>query len=66
MRESKIFIFDEATSQIDRYLELKIYNLKNIIKNFTSITIAHSIYTIQNSTIIFVLRNGRIIAKGSQ
>jgi ABC-type multidrug transport system ATPase subunit len=63
----KILILDEATSALDNRAEKKVQNaLDNISKkNITTIVIAHRLSTIKNADLIYVMKNGKIIEKGT-
>lgn len=64
--DPKIFILDEATSNIDTETELLIQDaLNKVIKGRTSIIIAHRLSTIQNVDRILVLHKGEIVEEGS-
>ena len=61
----RILILDEATSSVDLYTESLIQEgLKAIMKNRTSIVIAHRLTTIIESDQIIVMEKGRIIETG--
>ncbi len=61
-----LIIFDEATSYIDSETEDKIQNaLANLMKNRTSVIIAHRLSTSRIADRIMVLRSGRIIETGT-
>ncbi|MBD3185390.1 ATP-binding cassette domain-containing protein [Candidatus Bathyarchaeota archaeon] len=61
-----ILILDEATSSIDPYSEIIVKNaLDELLKDRTSITIAHRLSTVLNSDRIFVMDSGRIVEEGS-
>lgn len=61
IKNPKIVILDEATSEVDVKTEKYIYDgIKKILKNRTSIVIAHRLSTIKNSDNILVLANGKI------
>tara|TARA_B100001996_G_scaffold226988_1_gene174850 strand:+ start:117 stop:1946 length:1830 start_codon:yes stop_codon:yes gene_type:complete len=66
IKDPKILILDEATSNIDSINELKIQNaLKVLLKNRTSIVVAHRLSTIRMSDEIFVIKGGQITERGS-
>ena len=66
LKQSKILLFDEATSSLDNITQDEIQTaIKSISKNFTIITIAHRLYTIINSNKIYLLEEGNIIACGT-
>lgn len=61
-----IFILDEATASIDPFTESQIQvALRLILKQRTSIVIAHRLSTVRAADRILVLRKGRIIEEGS-
>jgi subfamily B ATP-binding cassette protein MsbA len=64
-KKAPIIILDEATSSLDSESELKVQEaLVNLLKNKTSIIIAHRLSTVKNADNIVVLKNGRIIEQG--
>jgi ATP-binding cassette subfamily B protein len=66
IRDPKIIIFDEATSNLDSRTEKAIQDaLKNAAQGRTAITIAHRLSTIVNSDVIYVLDHGQIKEKGT-
>ncbi|GIV67245.1 ABC transporter ATP-binding protein [Caldilinea sp.] len=61
-----IFILDEATASVDPFTESQIQAaLQMILKNRTSIVIAHRLSTVKAADRILVLQKGRIIEEGS-
>ena len=61
-----IFILDEATSSIDTETEQKIQKaIEKLLKGRTSFVIAHRLSTIVNSDIILVIKDGKIIERGT-
>lgn len=61
-----IFILDEATASIDPFTESQIQAaLGLILRNRTSIVIAHRLSTVKAADRILVLQRGRIIEEGS-
>jgi len=66
LRDPAILILDEATSSIDPYTDLLIRRaMKTLLKNRTSIIIAHRLSTVRNADRILVIDNGRIIEEGN-
>lgn len=60
-----IFILDEATASVDPFTEWQIQQALNLIlKNSTSILIAHRLTTVKAADRIIVLRKGQIIEEG--
>ncbi|MGB7603855.1 MAG: ABC transporter ATP-binding protein [Lutisporaceae bacterium] len=65
-KDPKILILDDSLSAVDTKTEEKILEgLKQVMKNRTSIIIAHRISTLKNSDEIIVLDEGKIVEKGS-
>jgi ATP-binding cassette subfamily B protein len=62
----RIFIFDEATANIDPFTETQIQEaLQLVMQTRTSIVIAHRLSTVRSADRIIVLSNGQIIEQGS-
>lgn len=62
----KILILDEATSSIDTETEVMIQKVTHeLLEGRTSFIIAHRLSTIRDADIILVIRDGKIIEKGS-
>jgi ATP-binding cassette subfamily B protein len=62
----RILIMDEATSSVDAYTELIIQKaMERILKDRTSIIIAHRLSTVRNADRIVVLDEGMIAETGS-
>jgi len=60
-----ILVLDEATSNIDTETEALIQEgLEHVLKNRTSITIAHRLSTVRDADRILVMRDGQIIEDG--
>ncbi len=61
-----VMIMDEATSSIDTRTELIVQKgMDSLMKGRTVFIIAHRLSTVQNSDVIMVLEQGRIIERGS-
>ena len=61
-----MLILDEATSSIDTRTELKIQKaFAAMMKGRTSFIVAHRLSTIKEADVILVMRDGKIIEKGS-
>eukprot|EP01016_Furgasonia_blochmanni_P035226 TRINITY_DN3880_c0_g1_i16.p1 TRINITY_DN3880_c0_g1~~TRINITY_DN3880_c0_g1_i16.p1 ORF type:complete len:952 (+),score=286.58 TRINITY_DN3880_c0_g1_i16:120-2858(+) len=65
LRKPAFFMFDEATSALDNQNEKIVQDsLNSITTGKTSITVAHRITTIKDSTEILVLKDGNIAERG--
>ncbi len=65
LKNPPILIFDEATSQIDADSEAKIHKaIEEVIRNRTTLIIAHRFSTIVKADQIIVMDKGRIVACG--
>jgi ATP-binding cassette subfamily B protein len=66
MQKPAIFILDEATASIDPFTEWQIQQALNLIlKNSTSILIAHRLSTVKAADRIVVMDKGAIIEEGN-
>ncbi len=66
LRNPPLVILDEATSSVDTLTEAKIQNaVDNLVKERTTLVIAHRLSTVRQADQIVVLENGRIIEKGT-
>ena len=66
VQDPKILILDEATSNIDTLTELQVQHaFQELMKNKTSFIVAHRLSTIQNADCILVMKDGKIIEKGT-
>lgn len=66
LRDSKIVIFDEATSSLDNNTEFKIQkNIHKYFKNQTIVCIAHRLSTLKDMDTIYVIEKGKIVDSGT-
>lgn len=66
IKEPQILIFDDCLSAVDTRTEEQILNnLGSIMKDRTSILIAHRVSTIKNADKILVINEGKIMEQGS-
>lgn len=64
--DPKIFVLDEATSSIDTHTEQLIQDaINHILHGRTSFIIAHRLSTIRKADIILVVKDGKIIERGT-
>jgi ATP-binding cassette subfamily B protein len=64
-RNPQLILFDEATSYIDSSTELAIQQaVETLMKNRTSLVVAHRLSTVRNAHRIIVLNRGRVIETG--
>lgn len=65
-RDAPFAIFDEPTSAIDADAEYRIFNrIYNFFDNKTVMIISHRFSTVRNADRIYVVRNGKIIERGT-
>jgi len=66
VRDAPILIMDEPTTGLDAASEQLVLDaLKNLMKGRTCIINAHRLATIQRADVIFVLRDGQIVERGT-
>jgi ATP-binding cassette subfamily B protein len=66
LKDPAILILDEATASVDPFTETQIQEgLELVMRDRTSIVIAHRLSTVRNADRIIVLKNGRIIEEGN-
>ena len=66
LKNAPIIILDEATSALDNESERYIQGaLSELMKNRTTLVIAHRLSTVENADKILVLRDGKIVESGS-
>jgi ABC transporter fused permease/ATP-binding protein len=65
LKNPRILILDEATSALDTESESLVQDaLNKLMKNRTTLVIAHRLSTVQNADIICVLEKGKIVESG--
>jgi len=66
LADPRILILDEATSSVDTQTERVIQQaLSRLLKNRTSIVIAHRLSTVINADLILVIQDGHVIEQGT-
>jgi ATP-binding cassette, subfamily B, multidrug efflux pump len=66
IRDPRILILDDSLSSVDTQTEEKILSgLRSVMRGRTTILISHRTSTVQNADQIVVLRDGRIIERGT-
>ncbi|HYV22660.1 MAG TPA: ABC transporter ATP-binding protein [Candidatus Bathyarchaeia archaeon] len=65
-KDPRILILDDALSAVDTYTEAEILRrLRGVMRERTSIVVAHRISTVKDADEILVLHEGRIVERGS-
>jgi subfamily B ATP-binding cassette protein MsbA len=66
LRNTPILILDEATSALDTELERQIQDqLEALMRNRTTLVIAHRLSTVENADRILVMDGGRVVEMGT-
>ena len=66
MIDPEILILDDALSAVDTYTEEEILSrLRGVMRQRTSIIVAHRISTVRDADQIFVMKDGRIVERGT-
>lgn len=66
LAKPSIFVLDEATSSIDTKTEQLIQQaISHLLKGHTSLVIAHRLSTIRQADLILVVKDGKIVERGS-
>lgn len=66
LSDPKILILDEATASVDTVTEKKIQDaIRKIIRGRTSFVIAHRLSTVVDADLILVVRDGKIVERGT-
>ncbi len=64
--DPRILILDDALSAVDTYTEEEILRrLRGVMRQRTSLIVAHRISTVRDADVIFVLDGGRIVERGT-
>ena len=66
LADPRILILDEATASVDTMTEAKIQAaMETVTKGRTTLMIAHRLSTVRNADLILVVKNGKIVERGS-
>ncbi len=66
LRNPEILLFDEATSALDSQSEVMVQEaIENVMRNRTSVMIAHRLTSVQNADRILVFQEGNVVEEGS-
>jgi subfamily B ATP-binding cassette protein MsbA len=66
LRDPPVLILDEATSQLDTESERLVQDaIDRLMKHRTVLVIAHRLATVQHADLIVVLKDGRIVERGT-
>lgn len=66
LADPRIFVLDEATSSIDTQTEQLIQNAtEKLLEGRTSFLIAHRLSTIRRADVILVVKDGKVVEKGT-
>ena len=66
IKNAPILLLDEATSSLDNLTENQIQeSINKLMKNKTSIVVAHRLSTIEDADLIYVIENGKVIESGN-
>lgn len=66
LKKPEIVILDEPTSALDSMTEAKVQKgLSNLMKDKTTLVIAHRLSTVKDASMIIVLEKGKIIGQGT-
>ena len=66
LRQPKILVLDDALASVDTDTEEKILRrLREVMKQRTTVIVAHRVSTVKDADQIIVLRDGRIIERGT-
>jgi len=65
-KDAPILILDEATSSLDSVSEHLVKQaIENLVRDRTTVVIAHRLFTVENADRIYVLNEGRLVEQGA-
>ena len=65
LKNSPLLLLDEATSSLDNITENEIQNsINTLMKNKTSLIIAHRLSTVEDADIIYLIDKGKLVGQG--
>ena len=66
LKNAPILLLDEATSSLDNITEKEVQSsISNLMKNKTSLIVAHRLTTIEDADLIYIIKKGQIVGKGT-
>ena len=66
LRDAPVLVLDEATSHLDALSERLVHSaLADLMRDRTTVVIAHRLSTVRNADTIVVLDGGRIVEQGT-
>ncbi len=66
LKDAPILLLDEATSALDAENEARVQEtISTLMKDRTSLVIAHRLSTVKEADVIFVMEKGRIVERGA-
>ena len=66
LADPRILVLDEATASVDTLTEQRIQSaIDTVIQGRTSLVIAHRLSTVRNADLILVVKDGKIVEKGT-
>ncbi|MBT3272992.1 MAG: ABC transporter ATP-binding protein [Spirochaetales bacterium] len=66
LKNAPILLLDEATSSLDSESELLVQNaLEELMRDKTSVVVAHRLSTVEHADIIYVIESGRVTDQGT-
>ena len=66
LKNAPILLLDEATSSLDNITEKEVQqSINRLMRNRTSLIIAHRLSTVEDADIIYIINEGKVVGKGS-